>query len=303
LQIEKGESLSSHFDGIFRAVHSIKGGAGMLGMTKIQHWLHEAESRFQSFKGKPSLPNSEITYLLKTIDNTRNYLEGQEDAEISADAPAQTGTPAAATAPEMKVTPALAPTSAPKSKTSSSEAVVDRKPLRAVVLDDEEDIVEIIGDILERAQFKVHRFTDARKALQEMQKLEVDVILSDMKMPAMTGLDFLKQVNAGKRPCPVIFVSGHLDREILIEAINAGADGVVEKPFDDQYVVSVATQSAKRNRLTKLLDKSINLLMYQYSDFDDYLKDKGKEEVRKLIEIEMSKIIEQRRTLKEIYRR
>ena len=283
LLIEKGESFSSHYDAIFRALHSIKGGAGMLGMVGIQDCLHEAESRFQSFKGNAALPTSEISYFLSTLDVVGKMLHGSEGV-----AP-----PEAPPATEQPVAPDL------REAKSEKPAIQFETALRAAVIDDEPDIVTLVTEILLSAGFVVFGFTDPEQALLEVPKLDVDIVLSDIKMPGKSGFDVLQAFNEGKRHYPVIFVSGYLDRDVLIQSLNLGAEGVIEKPFRETYVKKLALQAATRSRLLRMLDQSINLLMYQYSDFDDYLKESGKDDVRHLIETEMRALIAMRQVLRD----
>ena len=93
-----------------------------------------------------------------------------------------------------------------------------------------------------------------------------------MKMPKTSGLDLLREVNKIDPDIPVIFVSGHLTKEMIIESLSYGIFGVVEKPFQEAQIVAMASAAAERGYLNKLLNKSINFIMYQFSDLDNRRK-------------------------------
>lgn len=288
LKVEKGDNLALHFDAIFRAFHSIKGGAGVFEMKDLQALVHEGETKFTAFKKAASMPEEDLAFFMKMLDQARVGLNG---GKISMTSPT-------AAAPVKPISSVVTE----KTKADIQAKISDHE-LVAVSIDDEQDIVDIIKDILQPSGFTVHTFTDPKKAVEELFNLKPDVVLCDMNMPGMTGLDVLKVIHKKDPSIPLIFVSAHLDKDVLMSAINQGADAVAEKPFENDYILKVARAAGRRHRVQKLFDQTVNLMLYQYSDFDDYLKATGREDVREVFEKEMGQLIEQRRMLRELNKR
>ena len=76
--LDQGEELAKCFDSIFRGLHNLKGGAGMMELSELQKHTHELETIFMSFKGKSEIPKNFITFFLNGIDVARNILDGNE---------------------------------------------------------------------------------------------------------------------------------------------------------------------------------------------------------------------------------
>ena len=105
-----------------------------------------------------------------------------------------------------------------------------RKP-KIIVVDDIKENVELLVRLL-RKDFEVLDFTDPLQALQAIRKDEVDAIITDQRMPQMTGTALLKEARALGRSALKFIVSGYTDKDGLIEAINdAHADAFFVKPF------------------------------------------------------------------------
>ncbi|MEK7690113.1 MAG: response regulator, partial [Bdellovibrionota bacterium] len=258
LGIEKGSPFSTAYDAIFRAFHSIKGAGGMLGWTSLQDHMHQLESHFQACKGKSNLSKPQTTYFLKGIDTTRTILDGKDfkfdytfpEGEAPGTIPIAKPQ---AVAPTPDAVKALTPSDFKNQMISREEP---SSLLRAFVIDDEPDVVELISDILKSSGFEIEGFSDPRVAQARIKKMKPDVVISDMKMPGLTGMDILKLVNAEDPDLPVVFVSGYLSKELIIESISFGVYAVIEKPFSEAQVVSVCVSAAQRCRVMRLLNRS-----------------------------------------------
>ena len=126
----------------------------------------------------------------------------------------------------------------------------------------------------------------------------VSMILSDIKMPTMTGIELLGKVREIDMDIPVALITGFASTDNLIEAIKKGIYGVVEKPFKAEHVLPMVDNAVASYRQLKLFERSMNLLIYQYSDLDDYLKEAGKEDVRNVLRSEVKKLMDEKRKLK-----
>ena len=284
-------SLGLHYDAIFRAFHSIKGAAGMMEMTLLQSHMHQLEHLLTGFKNDKILAKNAIDLFLRGADAARTLMEGGQ-IEFSYSLSSQsTGAKEAADEVAAQESQFL-------SKTNLQQLTPRRSLGRAIVIDDEKDIVEYLVDILESASFEVKGFTDAKEALSQVEIFDPDVVFTDLAMPEMNGMQILEALHKRDNDLPVVFISGHVTKEVLLKSILYGISNVIEKPFSENVVVQTCANACQKHQLTKLLNKSINLLLYQFSDIDSYLASQGKEEIRSILHKEMETLLANRQKLK-----
>jgi DNA-binding response OmpR family regulator/HPt (histidine-containing phosphotransfer) domain-containing protein len=279
LAIDRGEAFATHYDAIFRTFHSIKGASGMMEMMALQSHMHQLENILIAQKDQATLAKVYLDLFLKGLDAARSILAGGTvnfDFTIHKDPP-----------------PPPAPVrAAPVEPNTDSLG-------RIIVVDDEPDLVELLTDILRDSNFEVTGTTESAKVLELVKSFKPDLVVTDIMMPIMDGMQVLGVVKKHNPDLPVIFVSGHVSKESLLEAIALGVFGVIEKPFDVKHIVATCRQAVRRHRVSALLNKSINLIMYQFSDLNEYLKAQGKEDIRKVISTEIGVLLDQRRLLRQ----
>lgn len=107
---------------------------------------------------------------------------------------------------------------------------------KIVVVDDVPDNVELLVRCLHK-EFEVLKFTDPELALKAAKDPEVVAIITDQRMPTMTGTDLLMEINSLGRPIAKMIVSGYSDNEALLEAINKSkVDAFLMKPIKPNEV-------------------------------------------------------------------
>jgi CheY-like chemotaxis protein len=106
-----------------------------------------------------------------------------------------------------------------------------RSAPRIMVIDDDEFILDVLEKIIERDGYEVITFTSAREALQALESEEVKVIISDIAMPEMDGMELLVNVKARYPKICMLMVTGHAGKYGKESVIDAGADGFISKPF------------------------------------------------------------------------
>lgn len=118
---------------------------------------------------------------------------------------------------------------------------VEINPDAAVlVVDDEQDIRDASERILTRTGFKVMKATRGDEALDVLDKERIDIVLLDLKMPGMDGLEVLKRIRMLNKPIQVIVITGYATVETAIEAMKQGAYDFIPKPFEpDQLRIVV----------------------------------------------------------------
>lgn len=105
---------------------------------------------------------------------------------------------------------------------------------KILVVDDEPDVGDAIADLLRAAGYEVETSNDSVAAVRLISTGSYDLIVSDIMMPGLTGLELLSAIKA-HRPSPeVILVTGYSTRERAMEAVELGAFAYLEKPFDSE---------------------------------------------------------------------
>jgi putative two-component system response regulator len=122
---------------------------------------------------------------------------------------------------------------------------------RILVIDDEAVIRMLVVEILESAGYDVTSAESAERALALLDKEEFDLVVSDVIMPGLSGLELLEAVRIRRASLPVVLVTGAGTYETLSQALTRGAAGLVTKPFahsDLQSAVADALDRAARSR-------------------------------------------------------
>ncbi len=118
---------------------------------------------------------------------------------------------------------------------------LSHKNLKCLVVDDEQDILEILQMILSNVFDEVVVSSSATEALESTNFQEIDLIFSDISMPGMSGMEFLKNIRSQQIKIPFIFLSGFSDDERILEAKKLGANLYLTKPFRPHDILNAAT--------------------------------------------------------------
>lgn len=103
---------------------------------------------------------------------------------------------------------------------------------RLLVVDDESDILPLLEFCLKPLGMQITTCTSARSALTMLREQPFDVVLSDVMMPDLNGLDFLAELRTFLPDTPVILMSGFAQLDLALSAMKQGAYDLVQKPFD-----------------------------------------------------------------------
>jgi DNA-binding NtrC family response regulator len=105
-----------------------------------------------------------------------------------------------------------------------------------LLVDDEDDILMVLGEFLSREGFKVLTANSGEKALAKIKEYPVNLVLLDMAMPGMNGIDTLKELRKIRPETAVIMITAYRDAEKVVEAFRLGAYDCIFKPFDLKYL-------------------------------------------------------------------
>ena len=132
---------------------------------------------------------------------------------------------------------------------------------RILVIDDERSIRNTLKDILEYEKYEVDLAEDGPKGLEKIKNGEYDVVLCDIKMPGMDGIEVLDKLSEISADLPVVMISGHGNIDTAVEAIKKGAFDFIEKPLDLNRLLITIRNAMDKSVLvteTKILKKKVS---------------------------------------------
>jgi DNA-binding NtrC family response regulator len=132
---------------------------------------------------------------------------------------------------------------------------------RILVIDDERSIRNTLKDILEFEKYQIELAEDGFKALELLKNNDYDVVLCDIKMPGMDGIEVLQKVEELKPDMPVVMISGHGNIDTAVESIKKGAFDFIEKPLDLNRLLITLRNALDKSSLiteTKVLRKKVS---------------------------------------------
>lgn len=131
------------------------------------------------------------------------------------------------------------------------------------VVDDDEAVRLSLEFLLKTANVAVRSFDSAKAFLNVLPEVRFGCVVTDVRMPEITGIDLLKRVKETKPELPVIVITGHGDIALAVEAMKIGAVDFLEKPFDDDHLLTAVrsaldkeADAARRNaEISEIHDK------------------------------------------------
>ena len=106
------------------------------------------------------------------------------------------------------------------------------------VIDDDDAMRDSLSFMLDAAGLRSRAWESAAAFLAGLDKVERGCIVTDIRMPDMTGLELVDRLKAAGQPDPVIVITGHADVPLAVEAMKAGVVDFIEKPFDNQRLLN-----------------------------------------------------------------
>ena len=131
---------------------------------------------------------------------------------------------------------------------------------KILIVDDEAFIRKSLREILEYEKYEIEEAENAQKALELIKETDFNVIISDIKMPNMNGIEFLEALKELK-DIPLIMITGHGDIDIAVESIKKGAFDFIQKPLDLNRLLIAVRNAFERTNLvveTKTLKRKID---------------------------------------------
>jgi two-component system, LuxR family, response regulator FixJ len=117
---------------------------------------------------------------------------------------------------------------------------------KVYVIDDDEALRESLAFLLRTAQIEVVSYASAAAFLDALPDTNSSCVITDVRMPGISGIDLLRRLQELKIDVPVIVITGHGDVPMAVEAMKVGASDFLEKPFDDEALLACVRSALER---------------------------------------------------------
>src|SRR6478609_4517660 len=130
-----------------------------------------------------------------------------------------------------------------------------------LIIDDEKAIRKTLGEILSYEGYKIEEASDGEEGLKKFKEKAFDVVLCDIKMPKLDGIEFLDKARESNPDIPIIMISGHGTIETAVEAVKKGAFDYISKPPDLNRLLITLRNAMDKTSLvteTKVLKRRVS---------------------------------------------
>lgn len=130
-----------------------------------------------------------------------------------------------------------------------------------LIIDDERAIRKTLGEILSYEGYKIEEASDGEEGLKKFRERAWDVVLCDIKMPKLDGIEFLEKAREANPDIPIIMISGHGTIETAVEAVKKGAFDYISKPPDLNRLLITLRNATEKTSLvteTKVLKRKVS---------------------------------------------
>lgn len=132
------------------------------------------------------------------------------------------------------------------------------------VVDDDAAVREALDSLIRSVGLRVETFSSARDFLRHQRPELPSCIVLDVRLPDLNGLELQRKLAAGKRPLPIIFITGHGDIPMSVRAMKAGAAEFFTKPFNDRALLRAIRAAIERDRAALETRRELASLQKRY---------------------------------------
>ena len=158
-----------------------------------------------------------------------------------------------------------------------------------LAVDDDPYVLESIATLLRAFGFTVMTCDNANSAVQEIQRTPIDVVLTDIKMPGLTGVDLLGMIHKFDSQIPVILMPAYAELDVAVDAIKKGAFDFITKPYNADYLLHTIEKAVKYSDLIqmerdykKTLEETVRKRTQELSDALIMVKNMSREVISRL---------------------
>lgn len=158
-----------------------------------------------------------------------------------------------------------------------------------LVVDDDADVLESIAALLKEYGYTVHSCQTALDAIALVKKVNFDVVLTDIHMPQMTGIDLLENIHAYDQHIPVILLTAFAELDLAVDAIKRGAFDFITKPYYSDYLIHSVERAIKYTRFIQMeknykamLEETVRVRTSELADALTMVKNMSSELIQRL---------------------
>ena len=170
---------------------------------------------------------------------------------------------------------------------------------KIIVVDDDPDVLESVSLLLGKYGYAVVTCGNAMEAMSKLQTMGADVVLTDIKMPKVSGIELLGLIRNFNTEIPVILMTAYAELEVAINAIKNDAFDFITKPYKYEHLIHVVEKAVKYNQLIQIeknykrtLEDTVEKKTYELAHALKTIKDMSKEIIQRLAKAVESKDIE-----------
>ena len=159
-----------------------------------------------------------------------------------------------------------------------------KAPVSVLIVDDEPEVVEYLCETFADTGYRIHSETDPQKALLSIAGEPYDLVITDLQMPGISGLDIIQMVRKTERDTEVIVITGYASIDSAIESIHYGVYDYLQKPFSVDQIFATVNRALEKQQMRRenlrlqrenqrmlsdiTLLNEISGILYQITDFE-----------------------------------
>ncbi|MBI4832954.1 MAG: response regulator [Candidatus Lindowbacteria bacterium] len=125
-----------------------------------------------------------------------------------------------------------------------------------LLVDDDQEFRKAMKKMFEKSGYDVTVAADGREALEILSKSSFDLIISDLRMPNLNGMELMEAIKKEKMDVPVIFITAYGEVESYMDLMNLGAFEYINKPVKGQEILSVAKRALEMHGNSRHISRS-----------------------------------------------
>lgn len=159
-----------------------------------------------------------------------------------------------------------------------------------LIVDDDPYVLESISTLLREYGYTVHTSQSAREAMKQVETVAFDVVLTDIKMPQVTGIELLQSIHTYNQQIPVILMTAFAELEVAVDAIKRGAFDFVTKPYNPDYLLHAVDKAIKytefiqmEKNYKKMLEETVKVKTRELAEALSIVKNMSNEVIQRLM--------------------
>ncbi len=157
------------------------------------------------------------------------------------------------------------------------------------VVDDDTYVLESVSVLLNKYGYSVITCENAKEAMAKLQENKIDIVLTDIKMPVVSGIELLGEIHKLNPEIPVILMTAYAELDIAVDAVKKGAFDFIIKPYKPEYLIHSIEKVVEYNRLINLeknyknmLEDTVRKRTQELSDALGIVKNMSREMIQRL---------------------